>query len=214
MVKFRLSFRQGSARRIAACGVLLAGFFTAGCQTSPSASNSVPSDGLPVPALGNVEYHTHRLANELFFSLRPGRQARYAVAGFVPVDTMKYDNSHQQPLMLLGHQLEQGIMTEATKRGFVTQEFKVTNDIIMGEDSDRVLSRDLEQLAGVERVDFFITGTLVYQQAGAMVNARVINARSKEVVAAATRFFPAELFWESEQVTTRQGRIYRTEEKR
>jgi len=116
-------------------------------------------------------------------------------------------------LQLLGHQLEEGILTEATKRGFTAQEFKLTNDIIVGEKSDRVLSRDIDQLSAMERVDFFITGTLVYQQEGAMVNARIINARTRDVVAAATRFFPAELFWLDEQVTTRNGRLYRTENK-
>ena len=46
-----------------------------------------------------------------------------------------------------------------------------------------------------------------------MVNARIINARTRDIVAAATRFFPAELFWQQEQVTTRNGRLYRTENK-
>jgi hypothetical protein len=40
-------------------------------------------------SLGNVEYHTNQLANELFANLRPDRNYRFAVAGFVPVDTFK-----------------------------------------------------------------------------------------------------------------------------
>ena len=146
--------------------------------------------------------------------MRPSRQTRYAVVGFVPADTMKYNPDNQHPLMLLGHQLEQGMITEASKRGFTTQEFKLSNDIMLNDNSDRILTRDIEQLSDIERVDFYITGTLVYQQAGAMVNARIINARNKDVVAAATRFFPSELFWETEQVTSRNGRLYRTESTR
>ena len=134
-----------------------------------------------------------------------------AVVGFVPADTMKYSAGHQHPLMLLGHQLEQGMITEATKRGFSTQEFKLSNDIIVSNESDRVLTRDIDQLSNIERVDFYITGTMVYQESGAVVNARIINARNKNIVAAATRFFPAELFWREEQVTTRNGKLYRTE---
>jgi TolB-like protein len=65
-------------------------------------------------------------------------------------------------------------------------------------------------LSGLGNIDFYITGTLVYQQEGAIVNARVVNARNKDVVAAATRFFPAELFWQREQITNRNGMIYRT----
>ncbi|GGF53702.1 FlgO family outer membrane protein [Alteromonas lipolytica] len=192
---------------------LLATVLLAGCSSAPQ-NMEMTNDQVPVPALGNVEYHTYVLANELFANIRPARQTRYAVTGFVPVDSLSYNENFQHPLQLLGHQLEEGMLTEATKRGFTAQEFKLTNDIIVGEKSDRVLSRNVEQLSAIERVDFFITGTLVYQQGGAMVNARIINARTRDVVAAATRFFPAELFWLEEQVTTRNGRLYRTENKR
>ena len=191
---------------------LLGASLLGGCSSGTPVME-MTNDQVPVPALGNVEYHTYVLANELFANVRPARQTRYAVTGFVPVDSLTYDETFQHPLQLLGHQLEEGILTEATKRGFTAQEFKLTNDIIVGEKSDRVLSRDIDQLSAMERVDFFITGTLVYQQEGAMVNARIINARTRDVVAAATRFFPAELFWLDEQVTTRNGRLYRTENK-
>jgi hypothetical protein len=183
-----------------------------GCSSSDEPkSQFAQTDASNVSALGNVEYHTYMLANELFADVGSARQSRYAVVGFVPADTMKYSAGHQHPLMLLGHQLEQGMITEATKRGFSTQEFKLSNDIIVSNESDRVLTRDIDQLSNIERVDFYITGTMVYQESGAVVNARIINARNKDIVAAATRFFPAELFWREEQVTTRNGKLYRTE---
>ena len=193
------------------CVALCAGLL-AGCSTleEPKSQFAQTNTG-DVSALGNVEYHTYMLANELFADVGPARQSRYAVVGFVPVDSMKYSADHQHPLMLLGHQLEQGMITEATKRGFSTQEFKLSNDIIVSNESDRVLTRDIDQLSNIERVDFYITGTMVYQESGAVVNARIINARNKNIVAAATRFFPAELFWREEQVTTRNGKLYRTE---
>lgn len=201
------------AAMTAVCGI------TAGCQLNSTADQQraqAKAQAATVAAspLGNVEYYTYMLANELFEGVTPDGQARYAVVGFVPADTMVYNGEDQRPLMMLGHQLEQGLITEAAKRGFTTQEFKVTNDILIGDDNDRVFSRDVEQLSDIERVDFYVTGTLVYQQSGAMVNARIINVRNKQVVAAATRFFPGELFWENEQVTSRHGRLYRTEGKR
>ena len=103
------------------------------------------------------------------------------------------------------------MITEASKREFSTKEFKLSNDIIVSEQSDQILTRDIDRLSAIEVVDFYITGTLVYQESGAVVNARIVNARSKDVVAAATRFFPADLFWQEEQVTTRNGKLYRTE---
>ena len=182
-----------------------------GCSSSSNNNAQRIQSDPSISALGNVEYYTYMLANELFSDVQTPRQSRYAVVGFVPVDSMQYNAEHQHPLMLLGHQLEQGMMTEATKRGFTTQEFKLSNDIIVSEESDRILTRDIEKLSGIERVDFYITGTMVHQESGAIVNARVIDARNKDVVAAATRFFPAEIFWQKEQVTTRNGKLYRTE---
>lgn len=192
-------------------GAVMAIIGVSGCSSSQTTSQRTQPEMQVTSALGNVEYHTYLLANELFADVTPSRQYRYAVVGFVPVDTMKYDPNHQQPLMMLGHQLEQGMITEASKRGFSTKEFKLSNDIIVSEQSDQILTRDIDRLSAIEVVDFYITGTLVYQESGAVVNARIVNARSKDVVAAATRFFPADLFWQEEQVTTRNGKLYRTE---
>ena len=149
------------------------------------------------------------MANELFAGLIPKTHNRYAVAGFVPVEDMQYNGQRQQPLMLLGHQLEQGLMTEAVNRGFVAKEFKLANSIIMSDDADRILSRNTDHLSGLSQVDFFISGTLVHQQNGAVVNARIIDAKSRDVIAAATRFFPVDLFWETEQVSLRGNKLIR-----
>ena len=200
------------ARRAATLAFAVSAILLGGCA-SENSTVVLQEENMALPALGNMEYHTYVLANELFANLRPSRQAKYAVVGFVPADTMEVNPNNQDPLMMLSHQLEEGLITEATKRGYTTQEFKLTDDIIMGERADRVLTRDIDVLPGIERVDFYITGTVIRQQAGAMVNARVINARTKDVVAAATRFFPEGLFWDEEKVTTRNGRLYRNEDK-
>ncbi len=200
------------ARRAATLAFAVSAILLGGCA-SDNSTVVLQEENMALPALGNMEYHTYVLANELFATLRPSRQAKYAVVGFVPADTMEFNPNNQDPLMMLSHQLEEGLITEATKRGYTTQEFKLTDDIIMGERADRVLTRDIDVLPGIERVDFYITGTVIRQQAGAMVNARVINARTKDVVAAATRFFPEGLFWDEEKVTTRNGRLYRNEDK-
>jgi len=160
--------------------------------------------------LGNAELYTFRLAQELFANMQSDKQYRYAVAGFVPVATMQHELNQQGPLMLLGHQLEQGLITEAVRRGFVAQDFKASNAIIMTDTFDRALSRDLSHLSELQNVDYYVTGTITAQQNGAMVNARVINVRNKDVVAAATSFFPADLFWEKEQVSLRNGQLYRS----
>lgn len=190
------------------CLVIIASL--SGCASLLPQNNSVKSTPA-LQSLGNAEVYTFRLAQELFANLSADRQYRYAVAGFVPVVSMQPDLTQQGPLMLLGHQLEQGMMTEAVRRGFVAQDYKAANAIIMNDQYDRALSRDLDHLSQLQNIDYYITGTITAQQNGAMVNARVIDVRNKDVVAAATSFFPADLFWQQEQVTLRNGLLYRTE---
>ena len=182
----------------------------AGCASQDTDKEQQLLSQAAPSALGNVEYHTALLAQELFANVQGSKQYRYAVAGFVPVDSLKYNPYEQGPLMLLGHQLEQGMVTEAARRGLITQDYKTTNDIIISDTSDRVFSRNVEHLDGGKSVDFFISGTITHQQEGAVVNARIIHVQTKDVVAAATKFFPAGLFWQREKVTTRNGMIYRT----
>lgn len=161
--------------------------------------------------IGDIELYTHALAQNLFQQLVPNQQVRFAVATFVPVTGLTFDTQQQHPLMLLGHQLEQGMMTEVVKHGFIPQDFKATNDIIIGKDAERVFSRDVEQLhLHHHSIDYYLSGTLVEQQGGYIVNARVIDVKSKDVVAAATQFFPSDLLWPKEQLTTRNGLLIRT----
>jgi len=163
--------------------------------------------------LGNIELHTYALAQELFENFEAkyasAHNYSYAVATFVPVAQLKYQPDQQHPLMLLGHQLEQGMITEASRRGYIPQDFKITNDIIIEKHADRVLSRNVDDLSAIRRVDFYISGTVVEQASGAIVNARIIQVDSKAVVAAATKFFPDNLFWREQKVTTRNGMLYR-----
>lgn len=179
-------------------------------QSDAIDSTAVEHSSKPISALGNIEYHTALLAQELFSSVRVDRDYRYAVINFVPVESLRYSSKQQGPLMLLGHQLAQGMVTEASRRGFITQDYKTTNDIVINKDSETVFSRDVTRLNPMQDVDFYIAGTITEQQEGAIVNARIIHVKSKDVVAAATKFFPAELFWQREKVSQRGGMIYRT----
>jgi TolB-like protein len=76
-----------------------------------------------------------------------------------------------------------------------------------------VFSREVNRLSETQSVDFFISGTITEQQEGAIVNARVIHVKTKDVVAAATKFIPADVFWQREKVSKRNGLIYRTSSK-
>lgn len=165
--------------------------------------------------MGNVEFHTSEFADELLGTFRyrnkPRNQFRFAVATFVPIDTLKVDVKQKHHLEQLGRQLEQGMMTELARRGYIAQDYKATNDIVIEQDADRVFSRNVKELnQHHHNIDFYLSGTITETEQGAVVNARIIHVETKDVVAAATRYFPAELFWQEGRVTTRGGMIYRT----
>ena len=199
--------------KISSVTILLILCMLAACSSPDIGKNNTAYTGArgPVPALGNMEFYTHRLATELFAQTRPANQSRYAVVGFVPLPEQEYQENNHHPLQLLGHQLKEGLITEATKRGYATQEFLLSDDIRVTEQSDSVLTRDVDRIGALRRVDFFITGTVIDQEQGALVNARIVHAQTKEVVAAATSFFPAQLFWQEERVSVRNGRLIRTQ---
>ena len=97
------------AQALAYTALILA--LLSGCSSSDEPkSQFAQTDASDVSALGNVEYHTYMLANELFADVGPARQSRSAVVGFVPADTMQYSADHHHPLMLLGQQLDQGMI--------------------------------------------------------------------------------------------------------
>lgn len=163
-----------------------------------------------------VKHYTKVLADDLFASFRYGNMPvhhyRFAVATFVPVEAMQTNPNASGPMRLVGHQLEQGLMTELAMRGYIAQDYKATNNVIIEEKSDRVFSRNVDELyKHHHNIDFYLSGTLTEMEHGVFANARIIHVDSKDVVAAATRFIPDDVFWDSEKVTTRGGMIYRSE---
>lgn len=219
MKQFMPRHRQLSLSQLLA--VMCLAWLTAACSSMPTTSNvDIPGDQKKdvqkfSKSLGNIEYHTSEFADELFGTFRfrnmNRSQYRFAVATFVPVDTLKHNSNKQHHLQILGLQLEQGMMTEVARRGYIAQDYKATNNIIVEGESDRVFSREVEALSRRhEHVDFYLSGTIAETEKGAVVNARIIDVESKDVVAAATRYFPSKLFWSGGKVTTRDGMIYRS----
>lgn len=181
-----------------------------GCQLLPTEPKMAATVKAADP-LSSLDYYSYDLARQLFHGLNPPNNMRFAVIGFVPVDSLDNEEPRQSPLYHLGHQLAESLLSEAAQRGFVITDYKVANSILMSASADRVLTRDIEQLSQLQDIDFYITGTITEREDGAVVNARIINAQHKDVVAAATSFFPANLFWTPTRVTSRGGMLLRME---
>jgi len=123
-------------------------------------------------------------------------------------DSLTYKNI-DHPLQFLGHQLSAGIKTELVQREYKVVEHKAASAVAISKNASYFLSRDIKELANKSAAEYVIAGTYTEMEGGAMVNIEVVDVRSSVIVGAAREFFPNALFWPSNKVTTRNGKLHR-----
>jgi TolB-like protein len=99
------------------------------------------------------------------------------------------DGDYQQG-DLLGNQLSEAFMHEATQFGIAVTDFKTTDYIRVTPTGDFTFSRDFLELTQQYPISVVLGGTLVRHQNGVLVNARMINVNDKKVLATAQTFIP------------------------
>ena len=110
-------------------------------------------------------------------------QTPVAVASFVDLKDLQTTN-------WLGNQLAESFVHELQHHGLVVIDFKTTGGIRVTQQGDYVFSRDWQELPERQIIDYVVSGTLVTQEEGILVNARMIGIQSKVVVATAQSFIP------------------------
>lgn len=106
-----------------------------------------------------------------------------AVASFVDLDTL-------QDTHWVGQQLQESFIYELNRRGEVVVDFKLTGSIKVTEQGDFVLSRHYRDLAGKLPISRILVGTLSRNSQGVLVNARIIDLRTKLVQSSAQSLLP------------------------
>ncbi len=107
-----------------------------------------------------------------------------AVASFVDLKDLETTN-------WLGNQIAESFVHELQRHGLIIVDFKVTGHIRVTEEGDYVFSRDWKELPERQIIDYVVTGTMMEQESGVLINARMIGIQSKVVVATAQAFIPA-----------------------
>ena len=129
-----------------------------------------------------------------------------AIASFVDLKNLESTN-------WLGNQLSESFVHEMQRHGLVVIDFKTTGHIRVTEDGDYVFSRDWKELPERQIIDYVVTGTMMQQDEGILVNARMIGMQSRVVVATAQSFIPAWVvgddFNRHENVKMKDGMILR-----
>lgn len=106
-----------------------------------------------------------------------------AVASFVNLKNLESTN-------WLGMQLSEDFIHELQRHGMVVVDFKATGYIRVTKSGDFVLSRDWQELPERQIIDYVVTGTMMEQENGVMVNARMVGMQSRVVVATSQAFIP------------------------
>jgi len=90
----------------------------------------------------------------------------------------------------LGNLISESFIYEFQRHGLIVVDFKTTGFFRVTSEGDFVFSRDWKELPDNQIIDYVVTGTLLEQKDGFIVNARMIGMISHVVVASAQTFIP------------------------
>ncbi|MGX5913296.1 FlgO family outer membrane protein [Aliidiomarina sp. Khilg15.8] len=167
-----------------------------------SACSQTPANAGPQ----ELQRHTEALASQLFANgLQP---TRVAVGSLLPVQNLQQTGHGDDRRM--AQQIQEGLISAASQQGAQITEYRTTRALRLQDEQEIMLSRELDQLARHQQIDYFLTGTYSEVDGGLMVNARLILLRDSSVYAAATHYFP----WSALRGATthselRHGALYR-----
>ena len=69
-------------------------------------------------------------------------------------------------------------------------DFKTTSTIDVNRRGDFVFSRNIKKLSEDHMSSHILAGTLIYRQNGIVINTRIINVNTKQIVASSREFIP------------------------
>lgn len=108
----------------------------------------------------------------------------------VGVTSFVYLDGDYQQGDILGNQISEAFMHEATQFGMAVTDFKTTDYIRVTPTGDFTFSRDFLELTQQYPISVVLGGTLVRHQGGVLVNARMVNVNDKKVLASAQILIP------------------------
>ncbi|MBY3787293.1 hypothetical protein GLP21_00615 [Photobacterium carnosum] len=171
---------------------------------------SLPGYSLTTTPRHTVDYFVEGLTNQLIESNQYlTASTPLAVTSFVDLQDMGVTN-------WLGNVVSENFMFQMQQRGFTVVDYKSTGVIKVTQNGDFSISRNWQELSAQQPVDYVLTGTMLRQSGGVLVNARIIGMRSHVVIATAQGFLPAERIGRDldfmNKIQIRNGVIIRTEQ--
>jgi TolB-like protein len=146
----------------------------------------------PHPSLFNTDLHFNRLAEyteQMAADLQRDVQGMQVdqlivVASFVHLD------SSLQNTDSLGIQLAESFINELQQIGLPVADHKLMGVLDVNDKGDFAFSRDMGQFYNNVNIGYVLTGTMLKNSRGLVVNARIINFKTNAVVASSSKFLP------------------------
>ena len=154
--------------------------------------------------------HVEQLARQLLNTTNHFNIGQPILVGtFLPANTLLEEKN--ESLSPFGIQIQESFVTFLTQAGLKVTEFKVQKQVIISDQADRFMSRDVNNLENNITADYLLVGHYVQQENELVVNARIIDLSNKTVVAAATDYIPMSAMWSHEKVKLKNKQLYRGE---
>jgi len=190
--------------------VLCAMLSIAGCSSVDEQDESLLANIKQVEVDLGIHERIINLGNNLFntsnsIDLNKG----VAVGTFLPLS--QFNGKSMPTNNLLGYQIQESFVTVGTQAGLKVIEFKTMNAIKFSEKQDIMLSRQIADLPKDIAADYFLTGNYVQQEQRYVINARLINIKTQQVVAAATDYLPLDIMADLNKTTLKSNLLYRKE---
>lgn len=106
------------------------------------------------------------------------------VASFVNFD------GKMQNATAIGNQLAEVMIANVQQYGLAVIDFKAMPKVQVNQRGDFVFSRDARHLSATVEMDYVLSGTLIQNEKGVRVNARILSTQSKIVVSSASIHIP------------------------
>lgn len=115
------------------------------------------------------------------------KDAKHVVVGVTSFVDFTNDLASITPV---GNIVSEHFTTHLFQNGFTVADYKVKNTVSITPQGDFVFSRDANKLASSESITHVLTGTVMYQQTGLLINARIVDFDKKWIISTASGFIP------------------------
>ncbi|MBU1309679.1 MAG: hypothetical protein KKE30_09130 [Gammaproteobacteria bacterium] len=161
-----------------------------------------------------LDFYTNRVADNLFRQLNTELLPRVAapqlsVASFLPLNSLELTAADADE-RALANQLADSMLSHALAKGYKAYDYRLRSELLLLSGHEQALSRQAAELSTGQLANAILSGSYVMQEDGYVINARIIDVSTKQVLAAVTDYIPGNVFWSEQQVKQRGDYLYRS----